>query len=67
MVRKVVLSVVVGVVTWLVVALAGSVLESVNQETVAAIGRFLENYAVLFGLLAGVWYFFTNQTPGDVL
>jgi len=67
MVRKVVLSVVVGVVTALVLALLGTLLATVDQETIRSLGSFLKGYSFLFGLLAGVWYFFTGRTPGDTL
>lgn len=66
-VKRVVLAVVVGVVTALVLALVGSLLETVDQETIAKLGKFLQNYSFLFGLLAGVWYFFTGRTLNDSL
>lgn len=66
-VKRVVLAVIVGIVTALVVGLVGSLLETVDQETVSKLGDFLQTYSFLFGVLAGVWYFLTGRTPGDSL
>lgn len=65
MLRKGILAVVVGVVTALMVALVGSVLAEVNQDMVATLGDFLKTYSFLFGVLAGIWYYFTGETPAS--
>lgn len=59
MLSKVAMSVVVGVITALVTALIGIVLVSVGVHD---IGEFVKGIAPLVGLLAGVWYFFTNRS-----
>jgi hypothetical protein len=61
MLSRVALSVVVGVVTWIVALLVGWVLVEVSLES---IGAFVKGVAPLLGLVAGVWYFFTGETPG---
>lgn len=60
MVRKVILSVVVGVVVSLVCLLLGSLMGSISVEWAAKVGKFLESYSGLIGLLAAIWYFFAS-------
>ena len=60
MLKQLVLAVVVGVITALVVALVGVILVEVG---VVQIGNFVKGAATIVGILAAVWYFFTNRTP----
>lgn len=63
MIKQVVLAIVVGIVTAIVVALLGTVLVEVGVVT---IGNFLKGIATVLGILAAVWYFFTNRTPSSL-
>lgn len=64
MLKRIALSVIVGVVTALVVALIGVVLVEVHVEN---IGAFVKGAAPVVGILAGFWYFFTGQTPNNAV
>jgi glutamate mutase epsilon subunit len=64
MIKQVILAIVVGIVTAIVVALIGVVLVEVGVEQ---IGNFVKGVAAVVGILAGIWYFFTNQTPTRAL
>lgn len=59
MLSKVVVAVVVGVITWIVVAFIGLL---VSKYLDGDIGGFISGIAVLFGVLAAVWYYFTGRT-----
>lgn len=59
MLSKVVTAVIVGVVTWIVVAFVGLL---VGRYLDAQIGGFISNIAVLFGVIGAVWYYFTGRT-----
>jgi len=39
-------------------AVLGMLLVSLDIPPAEAVGRFLENYAWVIGILAGLWYFF---------
>ena len=69
MLRKFLLALVVAVVVTLGCFLLGAILVSVGGPgsvgavpVVTTIGNFLKSYGALLGVLAGVWYFFTNGT-----
>lgn len=60
MIRRFFLSIVVGIVVTLLLALLGLILVGLNLTVVVEIGHFLEVYGSLFGVLAAVWYYFTG-------
>lgn len=64
MLSRIALAVVVGVITALVVALIGYILVEVG---LVSIGGFVKGISALVGLLAGVWFFFTGQTPNNAV
>lgn len=66
MLKRLILSVVVGVIVFLLVLLASVLLISLKVDFAVAIGEFLENYAGVFGLLAAIWFFFTGRTTPSI-
>lgn len=61
MIRRLILSVVVAVVVTLGCYLLGAILHTLKVEIAVTIGDFLKTYGSVFGVLAGLWYFFTNR------
>jgi hypothetical protein len=59
MLMRVAASVVVGVVTWIVVALVGIL---VSRFLDGQVGSFITGVAVLLGFLAAVWFYVTGRT-----
>ena len=57
MLRRVILSIIVAVVTGIVVMLIGY---GLIEAGVAEVGNFLRGVAVLLGILGGVWYYFVG-------
>lgn len=62
MIARIVLSVVVAVATALVVLLLGLVLVAIHVPIAETVGGFLEQWCWVFGVLAGLWFFFTGRT-----
>lgn len=62
MIRKIIMAVVVAVVVALVCLLIGVILTNLNVPVVEPVGQFLKMYSGVFGLLAGVWYYFAGTT-----
>lgn len=60
MLSRAILAIIVGVVTAIVVAVIGLILVKIGLEQ---IGSFIKGISGLIGLLAGLWYFVTGQTP----
>lgn len=61
MIELLVLAVVVAVVVGLVlVGLLGPILSSLNVPIATTVGGFFSSYGWAVGVLAGLWYFFTN-------
>ena len=60
MLRRVVLAVVVGVVTFLVCLLLGILLTALTVSFAVAVGAFLTEWAGVIGLLAAIWHFFSG-------
>ena len=58
-VRRILVSVVVGALTWIAVAFVGLL---VSKFLDGDIGAFVTNFSVLVGVLAGCWYYFTGRT-----
>lgn len=61
--KKTVLAVCVGVVTAIVIYVIGAIVEDVGVNWTHDLGVLLKGFAVILGLVAGVWYFLTGQTP----
>lgn len=61
MIRKLILAVVVAVVVTLACMLVGVILSALNVEIAVTVGDFLTKYAAVFGVLAGLWHFFTGS------
>lgn len=62
MLRKLILAVVIAVIVTLACYLLGGILDSLKIQIAITIGDFLKNYGAVLGILAGLWYFFTNGT-----
>ena len=60
MLKRLVLAVVVAVVVTLACYLVGGILEALKVEVAVTIGSWLQQYAEILGVLAGLWYYFTN-------
>ncbi len=60
MLRTIILAVVVAVAVTLGCVLLGAILAAVNVSIAATVGAFLQRYSGAIGILAGLWYFFTN-------
>lgn len=58
--RKAILAIIVGVATAVAVGLVAAVLKELDVKIP---GEYLAGVAALLGLLAGVWFYFTDQTP----
>lgn len=61
MLSRLVLAVVVAVVVTLGCILVGGILATLNVDVAVTVGNFLKTYSGAFGVLAGLWYFFTGQ------
>lgn len=62
MLGRIVVSVVVGVLTFLGCVLVGGLLSNLEVSFAVTIGDFLKRYAGVLGLLATLWYFFSGGT-----
>lgn len=62
MLSRIVLAVVVGVVVTLACVLVGVILQSLTVAIAVTVGKFLENYSGVFGVLAALWWFFSGRT-----
>jgi len=61
MLSKLILAVVVAIVVTLACYLLGAILIALKVEIAVTIGTFLKSYGGVLGILAGLWYFFTNN------
>lgn len=61
MLSRLILSVVVAVVVTLACFLLGAILITLKVDIAVTIGNWLKTYGSVLGILAGLWYFFTNQ------
>lgn len=57
MLRKLILSVVVGVVATLACILVGAILVALRVSVAETVGGFLQDWAGVIGFLAAIWYF----------
>ena len=67
LIGRIVVAVVVAVIVGIVlVALLGPILIDLNVPIAKTVGAFFRTYGWVIGVLAGLWYFFTNGTwrPG---
>jgi hypothetical protein len=62
MLSRLVLAVVVAVVVTLACILLGGILKSLDVAIAVTIGEFLAKYSAALGVLAGLWYFFSNAS-----
>lgn len=62
MLKKLILAVVVAVVVTFACILIGGILISLSVSIAVTIGNFLKSYSGALGILAGLWYFFTDGT-----
>ena len=60
MIRKIVLAVIVAVLVTIGLALLGGILAALNVEIAAVVGNWLKTYSALLGILAGLWYYFSD-------
>lgn len=58
MLSKLILAVVVGVVVYLICVFVGSILVALGVPIADTVGGFLQQFAVVIGFLAAIWYFF---------
>ena len=63
MLTRLILAVIVGIVTFIVLYVVGALLATVDVTWVSTLGSLLKQFSSLLGLIAGVWYYFTGQTP----
>lgn len=57
-------SIIVWVVAALLIAFVGTLLSSVDQVQIKAVGDFLSGHAGLLGFLCGAAYFIWGKVPG---
>ncbi len=62
MISKLITAIVLAVIVAIVVFLIGALLIALRIEVINSIGVFLQSYAGLIGLLAGLYHFFM---PGE--
>lgn len=60
MIARVVLSVVVAIVVTLLCILLGAILVTLKVPIAITVGHFIETWAYVIGILAGLWYFFAG-------
>lgn len=61
MLSRIALAVVVAVVVTLACILLGGILATLEVDIAVTVGDFLKHYSGVLGVLAGIWYFFTNS------
>lgn len=66
MLSRLVVAVVVAVIVTLVCILLGTILTGLKVEIAVTIGKFLETYGAILGVLAGLYQFFAGgfSLPG---
>lgn len=63
MIARLILAIVIGVAVFLVCLLLGAILIALKVDVVETIGKFLQQWAVVIGALAGLLSFFTGWNP----
>jgi len=59
MLKRLILSVLIGVATFIVVLIIGAVIGLF--PVIGGVGALIQSLAFLFGLVAGVWFFLTQE------
>ena len=62
MLQRVILAACVGVFTALIILLIGVILVAIKVPIATSIGDFISQWCWVFGLIAGIWFFFTGRT-----
>lgn len=62
MLSKIVLAVVVAVIVTLGCMLIGGILITLSVAVAVTVGQFLKDYGTVIGVLAGLWFFFSNAS-----
>lgn len=60
MIKKIVLAVVVAVVVTLGCVLLGQILQKLTVDIAVTVGKFIDSYSAVIGVLAGLWYYFSR-------
>ena len=63
MIKRVIMSILVGVITALIVFVIGALISVI--PVIAPVGEVLKWLAPVFGLVAGIWYFLSGRTLVD--
>lgn len=65
MLSRIVLAVVVAVIVTLACVLVGGILITLQVPVAVTVGAFLKGYSGVFGVLAGLWFYFSGASfPG---
>lgn len=67
MLNRIGLAIVIAIIVTLVCILLGGILLALNIAIATTVGDFLKDYAGAIGILAGLWHFFANHTPGKLV
>lgn len=62
MLSKLIQAVVIAVIVTLACILLGLILVALKVDVAVTVGNFLKTYATVFGVLAGLWSFFTGYS-----
>lgn len=62
MIRRIALAVVIAVGVTLACYLLGAVLAALSIPIAVTIGNFIKDWGGVIGILAGLWYYFTEGT-----
>jgi len=60
MIQRIIVAILVGVIVWLLCLFGGGLLATLRIEPIVFVGHFLEQWAYVIGVLAGLWYFFAG-------
>ena len=63
MIRRIVVAVAIGVGVFLICLLGGVILVSLDVPTLKEIGKFLQQWAVVIGVIGAALAFFTGWNP----
>jgi len=66
LISRIVIAVVIAIVAGLLLVLLGNVLDQLKVAIATTIGGFLHDYGMVFGVLAGLWYFFLGYNTFTV-
>ncbi len=60
MIVKIFQSILVAIVVFLACIFLGGLLELINIDFVEYIGEFIQKFALVFAIIAGLWFYFGN-------